>query len=65
MAGDSNQIVQKLWNYCNVLPDNTLSCGDHVEELAYLLFLKMANVRTKASYMRNVSGGLATANVRD
>ena len=35
-------IVQKLWNYCNVLRDDGMSYGDYVEQLTYLLFLKMA-----------------------
>ena len=34
-------IVQKLWNYCNVLRDDGMSYGDYVEQLTYLLFLKM------------------------
>ncbi len=42
-------IVQKLWNYCNVLRDDGLSYGDYVEQLTYLLFLKMADERTKAA----------------
>jgi type I restriction enzyme M protein len=37
------QIVQKLWNYCNVLRDDGLSYGDSVEQLTHLLFLKMAH----------------------
>ncbi len=36
------QLVQKLWNYCNILRDDGLSYGDYVEQLTYLLFLKMA-----------------------
>lgn len=43
----SRQLVQKLWNYCNVLRDDGLSYGDYVEQLTYLLFLKMADERTK------------------
>jgi len=39
-------IVQKLWNYCNVLRDDGMSYGDYVEQLTYLLFLKMADERT-------------------
>jgi hypothetical protein len=31
MANDPNQIVQKLWNYCNVLRDDGMSYGDYVE----------------------------------
>jgi type I restriction enzyme M protein len=36
-------LVQKLWNYCNVSRDNGMSYGDYVEQLTYLLFLKMAD----------------------
>ena len=42
MEPHSKQIVQKLWNYCNLLRDDGLSYGDYVEQLTYLLFLKMA-----------------------
>ncbi len=45
----SNGIVQKLWNYSNVLPDDGLSYGDYVEQLTYLLFLKMADEQTQAA----------------
>ncbi|MBK7457803.1 MAG: type I restriction-modification system subunit M N-terminal domain-containing protein [Betaproteobacteria bacterium] len=38
-------LVQKLWNYCNVLRDDGMSYGDCVEQLNYLLFLKMADER--------------------
>jgi len=47
MTNHSQQIVQKLWNYCNILRDDGLSYGDYVEQLTYLLFLKMAHERTK------------------
>jgi len=43
-------IVSKLWNYCNVLRDDGMSYGDYVEQLTYLLFLKMADERTKPPY---------------
>ena len=47
---NSATIVQKLWNYCNVLRDDGMSYGDYVEQLTYLLFLKMADERTQAPY---------------
>ena len=37
----SASLVQKLWNYCNVLRDDGMSYGDYVEQLTYLLFLKI------------------------
>jgi type I restriction enzyme M protein len=46
MANASSTIVQKLWNYCNILRDDGLSYGDYIEQLTYLLFLKMAHERT-------------------
>ncbi len=49
MTGD-NGLVQKLWNYCNVLRDDGLSYGDYVEQLTYLLFLKMADEQTKPPF---------------
>lgn len=49
-APASQQILQKLWNYCNVLRDDGLSYGDYVEQLTYLLFLKMAHERTQAPW---------------
>jgi type I restriction enzyme M protein len=46
----SSQLVQKLWNYCNVLRDDGMSYGDYVEQLTYLLFLKMADERSRPPY---------------
>jgi type I restriction enzyme M protein len=45
MPNGSSAVVQKLWNYCNILRDDGLSYGDYVEQLTYLLFLKMADER--------------------
>ena len=50
MPNDSSAIVQKLWNYCNVLRDDGISYGDYVEQLTYLLFLKMADEQTKPPF---------------
>lgn len=49
-SNGSQQVVQKLWNYCNILRDDGLSYGDYVEQLTYLLFLKMAHERTQPPY---------------
>ena len=43
----SSAIGQNLWNYCNVLRDDGMSYGDYVEQLTHLLFLKMADERTR------------------
>ncbi len=47
---DPKQLVQKLWNYCDILRDDGLSYGDYVEQLTYLLFLKMDDERTKPPF---------------
>ncbi|MCE0498045.1 MAG: type I restriction-modification system subunit M [Methylacidiphilales bacterium] len=46
----SQQLVQKLWNYCNILRDDGLSYGDYVEQLTFLLFLKMADEQSKPPF---------------
>ena len=45
MTDAANRIVQKLWSYCNVLRDDGLSYQDYLEQLTFLLFLKMADER--------------------
>lgn len=45
MSTHAQQVVQKLWGYCNVLRDDGMSYGDYLEQLTYLLFLKMAHER--------------------
>lgn len=42
---DTRRLVGKLWNYCDVLRDDGVSTIDYVEQLTYLLFLKMAHER--------------------
>jgi type I restriction enzyme M protein len=38
-------IVQKLWGFCHVLRNDGIDYGDYIEQLTYLLFLKMADER--------------------
>ena len=47
MSNESVAIVQKLWNFSNLLRDDGISYGDYVEQLTYLLFLKLADEETK------------------
>ncbi len=47
MSDAANRIVQKLWSYCHVLRDDGLSYQDYLEQLTFLLFLKMADERAQ------------------
>ena len=47
MSDTANRIVQKLWSYCHVLRDDGLSYQDYLEQLTFLLFLKMADERER------------------
>ena len=40
-------LVAKVWSYCDVLRDVGVGYGDYVEQITYLLFLKMADEMTK------------------
>ena len=46
----SSTVGQKLWNYCNVLRDAGLSYGDYLEQLTFLLFLKMMHERSQPPF---------------
>ena len=48
----SSGLVDRLWNYCHLLRDDGLSYGDYLEQLTYLIFLKMADEQTKPPYSR-------------
>ncbi len=46
-----NNIVQKLWNLCDVLRDDGINYSDYVTELVLLLFLKMVHENTEAGIL--------------
>lgn len=50
MAAESAAIVQRLWNYCTVLRDDGVSYGDYVEQLTFLLFMKLVDEQTKPPF---------------
>ena len=43
MTSDRKVVVQRLWDFCDILRDDGLSYGDYLEQLTYMLFLKMAD----------------------
>src|SRR5947199_7854432 len=40
-----SDIVQKLWGFCHTLRHDGIAYGDYIEQITYLLFLKMADER--------------------
>ena len=47
-------IVSKVWSFCTVLKDDGVSYGDYLEQLTYLIFLKMADEYSQPPYSRKV-----------
>ena len=52
MSNEAPIVVQKLWNFCNILRDDGVSYGDYVQQLTNLLFLKMADEQTKPPFKK-------------
>jgi len=48
----TNGIVQKVWNFCDTLRDDGVGYGDYLEQITYLLFLKMAWEYSQPPYSR-------------
>src|SRR5947207_6809713 len=47
-------IVSKVWSFCTTLRDDGVGYGDYLEQLTYLIFLKMADEDSKPPYKRDV-----------
>src|SRR5438270_1519899 len=47
-------IISKVWSFCTTLRDDGVGYGDYLEQLTYLIFLKMADEYSKPPYNRNV-----------
>ena len=54
MTPSTAPIVTKVWSFCNTLRDDGVSYGDYLEQLTYLIFLKMADEYSKPPYNRSV-----------
>lgn len=51
--GNPSAITQKVWSLCGVLYDDGVGYGDYLEQITYLIFLKMADEYAKPPYNRN------------
>jgi type I restriction enzyme M protein len=50
----TNAIVSKVWSFCTTLRDDGVGYGDYLEQLTYLIFLKMADEYAKPPYKRDI-----------
>ncbi|MCK9367853.1 MAG: type I restriction-modification system subunit M [Metallibacterium scheffleri] len=50
---NTSTLVQKVWNFCHTLRDDGVGYGDYLEQLTYLLFLKLAHEYAQAPYHRD------------
>ena len=50
MSEQSTTIVSKVWGMCNPPRDDGVSYGDYLEQLTYLIFLKMSDEYSKPPY---------------
>ena len=50
---NTSTIISKVWGMCNPLRDDGVSHGDYLEQLTYLLFLKMADEYSRPPYNRD------------
>ncbi|HOB62423.1 MAG TPA: class I SAM-dependent DNA methyltransferase [Candidatus Competibacteraceae bacterium] len=49
---NTSTLIQKVWNFCHTLRDDGVSYGDYLEQLTYLLFLKLAHEYAQEPYNR-------------
>lgn len=50
----SASIISKVWSFCTTLRDDGVGYGDYLEQLTFLIFLKMADEYAKPPYNRDV-----------
>jgi type I restriction enzyme M protein len=50
---NSSALIQKVWNFCHTLRDDGVGYGDYLEQLTYLLFLKLAHEYAQEPYHRD------------
>ena len=58
MSEQSSSIISKVWGMCNPLRDDGVSYGDYLEQLTYLIFLKMSDEYSKKPYEKET--GIST-----
>ena len=64
---NASSLVQKIWNFCHTLRDDGVGYGDYLEQLTYLLFLKLAHECDQPPYERpsNIPKGYDWPSLKD
>ena len=67
MPEQTSTIISKVWGMCDPLRDDGVSYGDYLEQLTYLIFLKMSDEYSKPPYNREtgIPAGFVWADMRD
>ena len=50
---NAESIVSKVWSFCTTLRDDGVGYGDYLEQLTYLIFLKMAQLYDEQKDLQN------------
>ena len=53
-SNNTSSIISKVWSFCNTLRDDGVGYGDYLEQLTFLLFLKMADEFSRPPYNRTL-----------
>ena len=51
----TDSVISKVWGFCTTLRDDGVGYGDYLEQLTYLIFLKMADEYSRPPYNRKVA----------
>ena len=54
-TNNASSVVSKVWGFASMLRDDGVGYGDYLEQLTYLLFLKMADEYSKPPYNRKLN----------
>jgi type I restriction enzyme M protein len=52
---NAESLVSRVWSFCHTLRDDGVSYGDYLEQLTYLIFLKIADEYSKPPYKKDLN----------
>lgn len=55
MSENKSTLIKQVWNLANVLRDDGVSYLDYLEQITYILFLKMADEYSKEPYFKQIN----------